>query len=137
MKSARPEVTVDTSVIMAVVLNERSKTRLLELTAGAELLSPPTLPWEIGNALTALFKRRQLDLSQAKTALGSFAGIAVRLAEVDMAASVELAHQQSIYAYDAFVLECARRYRTPLLSLDAPQRDIARKLGIPVLEIST
>jgi predicted nucleic acid-binding protein len=129
-------VTVDASVVMAVLLNETSKARLLELTAGAELLSPTTLPWEVGNALTALFKRRRLDLPQAQQALGSFAEIAIRLVDVDLAGSVELAHQQSVYAYDAYVLECARRHRTPLLSLDVAQCDIANTLGIPVLEIA-
>ncbi len=136
MRIATVEVTVDASVVMAVLLNETSKARLLELTGGAELLSPTTLPWEVGNALTALFKRRRLDLPQARQALASFAEIAVRLVDVDLAASVELAHQQSMYAYDAYVLECARRHRTPLLSLDAAQSEIARKLGIPVLEIA-
>jgi predicted nucleic acid-binding protein len=134
MKPERSVVTVDTSVVMAVVLNEESKARLLEVTADAELLAPPTLPWEVGNALTALFKRRQVDLPQAKAALASFAEIAVRLVDVDLTAAVDLAHGQSIYAYDAYVLECARRYRAPLLSLDGPQRDIARRLGIAVLE---
>jgi predicted nucleic acid-binding protein len=59
----------------------------------------------------------------------------VRLAEIDLEASVELAREQEIYAYDAYMLECARKYRTPFLSLDGPQRQIAIKLGIEVLEV--
>ena len=47
------------------------------------------------------------------------------------------AHDHGIYAYDAYVLECARRYATPLLSLDAPQCELARKLGIQVLEVES
>ena len=54
---------------------------------------------------------------------------------LDIDASVRLAHEQSIYAYDAYVLECALRYRTPLLSLDGSQRDVARKLDIAILEV--
>lgn len=46
-----------------------------------------------------------------------------------------LAEELDIYAYDAFILECARKYRTPLLSLDGPQRRIAIELGIEVLEV--
>ena len=129
------QVTVDASVIVAVVLNEGSRPGLLEATRDTELLSPPTLPWEVGNALTALFKRRRIDLTQATAALSAFSEIALRLADVDVDASVQLAHEQSIYAYDAYVLECARRYRTPLLSLDALQRDVARKLDIAILEV--
>jgi hypothetical protein len=33
------------------------------------------------------------------------------------------------------VLECARRYRAPLLSLDQPQCDVARQLGVEVMEV--
>jgi len=50
---------------------------LLERTQGAELLSAPSLSWEIGNARTALFKRRRIDLVQAKSALESFAQIPI------------------------------------------------------------
>jgi predicted nucleic acid-binding protein len=129
------EITADTSAIMAVVLNEPSKPKLLQETKGAELLSAPTLPWEVGNSLSALFKRKRIDLDQARAALESFRQIPVRLAEIDLEGAVELAKEQDIYAYDAYILECARKYRTPLLSLDGPQRRIARKLGIEVLEV--
>jgi predicted nucleic acid-binding protein len=129
------EITTDTSAIMAVVLNELSKPKLLEQTRGAEIVSAPTLPWEVGNSLSALFKRERIDLDQAKAALKSFREIPVRLAEIDLESAVELAKEKDIYAYDAYILECARKYRTPLLSLDGPQRQIARELGIEVLEV--
>ena len=85
--------------------------------------------------MTALFKRARIDLEQARGALKSFRDIPVRLAEIDLEQSVELAKVQQIYAYDAFILECARKYRTPLLSLDGSQRRIAIKLGIEVVEV--
>lgn len=129
------EITVDTSAIMAVVLNEPSKTRLREQTQGAELVSAPTLQWEVGNGLSALFKRKRLDLDQARMALKSFREIPIRIGEIDVGMAVELASDQDIYAYDAYILECARKYRTPLLSLDGSQRRIARRLGIEVLEV--
>ena len=65
------EVTVDASVIMAVILNEPSKPGLLRATKGTELVSPPSLPWEVGNALSALFKRRRIDEAEAELALES------------------------------------------------------------------
>jgi predicted nucleic acid-binding protein len=40
-----------------------------------------------------------------------------------------------VYAYDAYVIECARRYRTPLLSLDGGQVRVARSEGIEILEV--
>ncbi len=129
------DITIDSSVVMAVILNEASKPRLLYQTLGAELQSAPSLPWEVGNGLTALFKRRRIGLEQAREALESFSLIPVRLSEIDLEAAVVMAEEYGIYAYDAYILECALRYRTPLLSLDGPQCDVARRLGIEVLEV--
>lgn len=120
---------------MSVLLNEPTKPRLLELTHNVELQSAPTLPWEVGNALSALFRRNRIDLSRAEAALESFRQIPVRLADVDIEAAVSLADEYRICAYDAYILECARRYRTPLLSLDRPQCGIARQMGIDVIEV--
>jgi len=129
------DLTVDTSGSMAGILNEPTKGRLLELTAAVDLQSAPTLPWEIGNALSALFKRGRIEMPQATSALRSFQRIPIRFAEVELADCVALAREQDIYAYDAYILECARRYRTPLLSLDGPQCRRAQGLGITVLEV--
>ena len=129
------EYTVDASAVLAVILNEPSRARLLEVTQGVELVSAPTLPWEVGNALSALLRRAQLGLDQARAALESFERIALRLADVDLGAAVELAEKHRMYAYDAYVLECARRHRTPLLSLDGPQREVGRRMGLEVVEV--
>jgi len=131
------DLTVDTSVVMAVVLNEPSKAALIAATRGAELIASPSLHWEVGNALSALFKKRRIDLAQAKAALGSYEGIPLRLADIDVEASVILAERYSVYAYDAYVIECARRYQTPLLSLDGPQCRVARSEGIDILEVAS
>lgn len=129
------DLTVDTSVIIAVVLNEPSKAALLEATRGAELLAAPSLHWEVGNALSALFKKRRIDLAQAKAALEAYDQIPLRFARIDLEESVVLADKYNVYAYDAYVIECAQRYQTPLLSLDEPQRGVARREGIDIVEV--
>ena len=125
------DLTIDASAVMAVILNEPSKPNLLEATRGAELISAPSLPWEIGNALSALFKRRRIDLAQAELALQSFREIPVRLPSLEIESSVVLAERHDVYAYDAYVVECARRYKTPLLSLDRRQCEVAQTSGVP------
>lgn len=131
------DLTIDASAVMAVILNEPSKPNLLEATRGAELISAPSLPWEIGNALSALFKRRRIDLAQAELALQSFREIPVRLPSLEIESSVVLAERHDVYAYDAYVIECARRYKTPLLSLDRRQYEVARSEGIATLEVDS
>lgn len=120
---------------MAVILNEDTKPQLVSLSRGADLMSAPSPPWEIGNALSALFRRRRVNLAQAESALVSYAQIPVRLPEVDLTASLVLAERNGIYAYDAYVIQCAHHYKTPLLSLDRRQCDVARSEGIEVLEV--
>jgi len=129
------DLTIDTSVVMAVILNEPSKAGLIEATKGTELLAAPSLHWEVGNALSALFKRGRIDLAQASAALASYEKVPLRLADVDLEASVALSDKYGVYAYDAFVIECARRYQTPLLSLDGPQCQVARREGIEIVEV--
>ena len=62
--------------------------------------------------------------------------IPVRLPDVGLEASVATAERLGIYAYDAYVIECARRYKTPLLSLDRHQCEVARIEGVEVMEVS-
>lgn len=128
-------IAVDTSAIMAVLLDEPTRPRLLELTRDCVLQSAPTLPWEVGNALTALLRRSKIGLEQARSALESFDRIPVRLVEVELPEAVDLAHEHGIYAYDAYMLECSLRYRVPFLSLDGVQRTVARRIGIEVIEV--
>lgn len=128
-------VAVDTSVVMAALLNEPGKHGLIEVTKGADLQSAPSLPWEVGNALSALFKRGRIDLGIAESALDSFSRIPIRLVGVDLATSMAIAEEFGIYAYDAYILDCALRHRTALLSLDARQCEVAWQMGIEVIEV--
>jgi predicted nucleic acid-binding protein len=129
------DLTVDTSAVLAVVLKEPSRAQLLEVTRGAELRAPGSLPWEIGNACSALVKRGRLDAKQASLAIASYQQIPIQLVPIELEESVRLASEHGIYAYDAYMLTCARRFRTPLLTLDDALARIAQKVGIHVLEV--
>jgi predicted nucleic acid-binding protein len=128
-------LTVDSSVIMAVLLEEPSKELLIELTKGADLLAPPSVTWEIGNAFSSLLRRGKVTLSQALTALAVYDEIPIRIGQIDLPTALRLAAGHGIYAYDAYVVECARKYRTPLLSMDKGQCQVAEAEGIDVMEV--
>ncbi len=130
-------LTVDSSVIMAVLLEEPPKELLIELTKGADLQAPPSLSWEIGNAFSSLLRRGKVTLPQALDALIAYDEIPIRLVEVDLASALRLAASHGIYAYDAYVIECARKYRTPLLSLDKGQCQVAQAESIEVVEVTS
>lgn len=130
------EIVIDTSAILAVIGEQPEKEELVRLTRGATLVAPPSVHWEIGNALSAMFKRRAIGLDEAFTLLEAYAAIPIRPTELALKQAVELAARLNIYAYDAYVLACAVNRRASLLTLDSGLRARARELKLNVLEVS-
>lgn len=129
-------ITVDTSVLLAVLLNEQHKPDIVEATKGHDLQAPFSLDAEIGYALSAMFKRGRLSFDESHQILTQFAEIPIRRTKLRPVEAIGIAYNHNIYAYDAYVLDCARQYRSPLLSLDSQMKTIGEKLGLTVLEVS-
>ncbi len=130
------DIVVDTSAIIAVLLDEPHREALISTTRGDDLIAPHSLHWEVGNALAAMFKRRYLDLSQARSALDEYDNMLIRFVEVDLVAAIEIASHHRIYAYDAYMLACALRYNSPLLTLDGGLASAAQTAGVAVKEVT-
>jgi predicted nucleic acid-binding protein len=130
------ELVVDASVLIAVLTGEATRDLLIARTQGAELLAPASVHWEVGNAFSALLKRRRLKLSDVQAALTAYAAIPIRFVDIELAAALELADRFGLYAYDAYLMACARRQRAPLLTLDARLGRAAQEAGVHVLEVS-
>jgi len=128
------EFVVDTSALLAVLLDEPERPSLIARTQGAVLLAPGSVPWEVGNALIAGFRRKRLSARQVRDAWVSFERIPLRLLPIAVAKALELAEQLGLYAYDAYILEAVRAHRAPLLSTDKRLRAAALKLGLEVGE---
>jgi len=128
-------VVVDTSVILAVLLGEPERNKLISLTQNCDLLAPHSLHWEIGNAFSAMFKRGRISLKAAQSALKNYLKIPVRLCEIDLLKALEIAKNSNIYAYDAYMIECARNFKAPLLTLDSLLKENARKYKVSVMEV--
>lgn len=126
---------VDTSVIISVLINENSKSRLIKLTKGEDLIAPSSLHWEIGNAFSAMFKRKKIGLKLAKNAIEYYYIIPIRLVDVDIKKSLEISYSYNIYAYDAYFLECARNYNSTLITLDNGLLHVAKQMNINVKEV--
>ena len=129
------DIVIDTSAVLVAVLDEPEKGRLKELTRGVSLVAPASLHWEIGNALSNQFKRGKLTLPQALEAIQNYEGIPIKFIDIDLSSSLEIAHTQKIYAYDAYMLSCSLAHKAPLLTMDKPLRETARKLKIKVIEV--
>lgn len=128
------KIIADTNIFVAVALNEPEKKIIINLTEGHDLVAPEVLPFEIGNALTAMIKRKTLLADEAVLAWDAIQHIPVDLRRINMAMALKIAIQHNIYAYDAYFLECALNQRSPLLTLDRQMREIATKMGIQIME---
>ncbi len=73
------EIVIDASAIIAVIANEPETAALIELTKGADLLAPLSIPWEIGNAFSAMLKRRPISVEHAGQAIEIYHTIPIRL----------------------------------------------------------
>ena len=124
----------DTNIFLAVVFNEPEKGHIIQLTAGHEAIAPEILPYEVGNALSAMIKRKQITHKEALQAQKSINAIPVRLQSVDITQALKLAIDFNIYAYDAYFLQCAINQSCPLLTLDKRMKQVAQKLNIKIME---
>ena len=92
------------------------------------------MPFEIGNALTAMMKKSSLKKEEVISAWEVVQQIPVDLRHTDIKSALRIAIKFNIYAYDAYFLECAENLRSPLLTLDIGLKRVARELGITILE---
>lgn len=129
------DIVIDTSAIVAVIVDEPERKKIIELTTGNTLLGPGSIPWEFGNAFSSMFKQGRFDLNEAKKGLAIFQSIPIRYLEVDFFNAMSLAKQTNSYAYDVYFLDCALRYSTPLLTLDRKLKETAQNLGVKILEV--
>ncbi|MDQ7002422.1 MAG: type II toxin-antitoxin system VapC family toxin [Ghiorsea sp.] len=124
----------DTNIFLTVALDEPEKDNIIQLTSKANTISPEILPYEIGNALSAMVKRNRLTKDEALAAFESTGLIPVRLVSVDIRQAVKVAFEYNIYAYDAYFLQCAKQLSCPLITLDKRMKQVAYDLKINVVE---
>jgi predicted nucleic acid-binding protein len=128
------KIVADTNTFLAVALNEPEKDWLVGAVEGHELVAPDVLPYEVGNALSALARRGVLNESQLAAAWDTVMSISVELVAVDLREAMLLAAKLKTYAYDAYFLQCSLETRCPLLTLDRHMKRLAETLGIRFME---
>lgn len=129
------DIVIDTSALIAVIVNEPERERIIAVTAGNTLIGPGSIPWEIGNAFSAMFKRSRLSLDGAAKGIKIFEGIPLRYVKSDLANAIRIAKETGMYAYDAYFLDCAVRHKSPLLTLDVKLMKAAKAVHVDVLEV--
>jgi predicted nucleic acid-binding protein len=129
------DITIDTSALIAVLVDEPERSKIIEITTGNTLIGPGSIPWEIGNAFSAMFKQNRLTLDEAQKGLVIFGNIPLRYVEPDYANALQLSKKLNVYAYDAYLLDCAVRRKAPLLTLDRKLILAAQRIHVEALEV--
>jgi predicted nucleic acid-binding protein len=128
------DVVIDTSALIAVIVDEPERNRIVELTAGNTLIGPGSIPWEVGNAFSSMLKQGRLTLDEAHKGFTIFENIPLRYVKPDFVHVLTLAHRTNMYAYDAYFLDCAIRHNAPLLTLDQRLRNAANRINVVTWE---
>lgn len=128
-------IVIDASAILCVLLNQEQRNRIVSLTVGATLIAPGSLHWEIGNALSALIKRKKVTEKEAVTAIEEYLKIPVQFEDMDLKSVMQVVQRHRIYAYDGYMISCAKNFKIPLLTLDHGMALVAEKEKIKVLEV--
>lgn len=129
------DIIIDTSALIAVIVGEPERNRIVEITAGNNLIGPGSIPWEIGNAFSAMFKQNRVTLKEAQKGLAIFQRIPLRYVEADLYNVLKLSKNTKMYAYDVYFLDCAIRHKAPILTVDRTLRMTAISMNIETLEV--
>jgi predicted nucleic acid-binding protein len=128
------DIVADTNIYLAVALDEPEKDRIIMITADCHAIFPEILPYEIGNALSAMSKQHRLTKDEALAALAITRQIPVTMVPVDIKQALAIAIRSNIYAYDAYFIQCALEMGCAILTLDKRMKETARLLNITLLE---
>ena len=129
-------IVVDASVLIAIITNEPKKKELIELTRNVDLIAPHSIHWEIGNAFSAMLKRNRISVTDAIKAMQVYQKIPIRMVDVELEETIKLADKLNIYAYDAYLIRCAIKYKSPLLSLDKSLVNSAKSVKAQIMEVT-
>jgi len=129
------DIVIDTSALIAVIVGEPERKRIVEITIGNTLIGPGSIPWEIGNAFSAMFRQNRLTIDEARKGLIIFDSIPLRYIKPDFVNALKISKQTNMYAYDAYFLDCAVRNKTPLLTLDRKLKTAAQNLNVEIMEV--
>ena len=127
------DIVIDASCILEFLLNQESKNLVVEKVGNYQLVAPQCMPYEIGNAVSKLMKRKLISIFDGVAVYHEFSRIPLRLVEPDIPDSIMIAGNTESYAYDSYYISVAKRLGMPLFTLDEEMKKNAVSQGIVCL----
>ena len=82
-----------------------------------------------------MLKRKRITLEGALKAIEAYRKITISYVEIDLEKSLKIAQQLSLYAYDAYLINCALTYKSSLISLDQNLITHAKQMHVKIIEV--
>ncbi|GHU12842.1 hypothetical protein FACS1894161_1910 [Spirochaetia bacterium] len=127
------EMILDASAIMAIIVKEPEREKVIELTKGVKIVSPNMVSYEIANGLTKMMKKKVIEKERMLNAFEYYKRTPIKQIEINIEKALEIAWNYKIYAYDACYLESAKRLGLPLLTFDDNMARVGKEVGISIL----
>ncbi|CAA9562818.1 Death on curing protein, Doc toxin [uncultured Synechococcales cyanobacterium] len=109
---------------------------VLDALKGTQAVVPSLWPLEVANVLSVAERRSCLSASQLTRAITLLQALPIRVdtltAQQALGATLSLAREHSLSAYDAAYLEVAMREGLPLATADVQLLKVIKACGIPV-----
>ena len=114
---------IDASYLLAFLLNENNfeVNELMKQYKDRQihLISSTLLTFEVGNTVRTAVLRKKMSKSQAQNVLQTFLEFDIVEEKADYIQVLQLALSKNLTFYDASYLFLTRKYKIPLLTLDA------------------
>lgn len=135
MTKKAESVLLDTSALMAILLEEPDWEEVDSVIAVRPSYLPSTVDIEVGNALSKQFRRSLLSAEEVARVWGNFEAMRpmFQIVQVNVPGALKIVTARRMWAYDAYVVEAARGEGLPLLTRDKQQASIAALYGVKIL----
>ena len=127
------ELVIDASCILEFLLNKTNKDSVVKTVGSARLVAPSCLPFEVGNAISKLIKRKLLSIYDGVSVYHEFTRIPMRMMEPDISNAIVIAGETESYAYDSYYISLAKQLSLPLFTMDETMKTNAVSRGVACL----
>lgn len=128
---------IDASVVLSWAFDDEGggySEAVLRRLRSEEAVAPSIWPLEVANALAVAERKGRLTPDRSARFVRLVLSLPIAIELLDRArgleATLRLARQRMLSAYDAAYLDLAMRYGMPLATLDGPLLDAARAEGV-------
>lgn len=126
---------IDLTVILPVIFNLESKSKILQHTAGKYLIAPYSLKYEFTRTVCRLSKNNYLSYEEVVNVINIFKNFDINYKESDEEKSFALCFKFGVTCYEANQLQLAKEENSIFFSLNKQLNKIAKSIQLKTLTL--